>query len=110
MIMINLTLIWSPRQFSFSFFPTLTSISEMLDNWTSSVSTGTNVATHNMHSDGVHGIGNESMFGVLCVVNKANIARGQCRVIVLFIGVDQAGWLLTSVMRLRQMGRSGWER
>lgn len=47
------------------------------------------------------------MFGVRHAVNMVNSARGHCGVIVLFIGGNQAGWLLTSVMRLRQMRGAG---
>lgn len=47
------------------------------------------------------------MLGVVCVVNKVNSAVGHCGVIVLFIGVDQADWPLSSVMRLKQLRRNG---
>ncbi len=47
------------------------------------------------------------MFGVQCAVNKVNSGGGHSGVMVLFIWGDQAGWLFTSVMRLRLMGRSG---
>ena len=50
------------------------------------------------------------MFRVLRAVNKVNSAGGHCGVIALFIGGDQAGLLLTSVMRLRRMGKDGRRR